>query len=93
MELLETIKDDEVDISLIREVPFTFSKNNLILPLKKENGYLIAAVADDKGIFAVSELARKYGLKQRIIKVGKGFLIEALTIIGNRQAQLIVFIG
>ncbi|MCX5842725.1 MAG: hypothetical protein NT022_03055, partial [Deltaproteobacteria bacterium] len=67
MELLETIKDDDVDISLIREVPFTFSKNNLILPLKKEDGYLIAAVADDKGIFAVSELARKYGLTQRII--------------------------
>jgi general secretion pathway protein E len=79
MEPIETIKDDDVDISLIREVPFAFSKNNLILPLKKENDYLIAAVADNTGIFAVSELAKKYGLKQRIIKVEKGYLIDAIS--------------
>jgi general secretion pathway protein E len=79
MELLETIKDDDVDISLLREVPFSFSKNNLILPLKREKDYLMAAVADTTGIFAASELAKKYGLKQRAVMVEKGFLVDAIS--------------
>ena len=79
MELVETIKDDDVDISLMQEIPFSFSRNNLILPLKKLGGYLVAAVADDKGVFAVSELAKKYDLKPRPIKVEKGILVDAIS--------------
>ena len=79
MELVETIKDDDVDISLMQEIPFSFSRNNLILPLKKLGGYLVAAVADDKGVFAVSELAKKYDLKPRPMKVEKGILVDAIS--------------
>jgi general secretion pathway protein E len=79
MELIETIRDEDIDLSMIREVPFSFSRNNLILPLKKVNGYLVAAVADDKGIFAVSELAKKYGLRQRSLKADKGMLMDAIS--------------
>jgi general secretion pathway protein E len=79
MELVEAIKDEDVDISLIKEIPFSFSRNNLILPLKKVGGYLVAAVADDKGIFAVSELAKKYDLKPRPLKAEKGILVDAIS--------------
>jgi general secretion pathway protein E len=79
MELAETIKDDDVDISLMQEIPFSFSRNNLILPLKKLGGYLVAAVADDRGVFAVSELAKKYDLKPRPLKVEKGILVDAIS--------------
>jgi len=79
MEQIESIKDEDIDLTLIQEVPFFFSKNNLILPLRKENGYLLAVIADDQGFFAVSELAKKYGLKQRTLKAGKGVLIDAIN--------------
>lgn len=79
MDLVETIKDEDVDISLIQDIPFSFSRNNLILPLKKWEGYFIAAVADDRGIFAVSELAKKYDLKPRPLKVEKETLVDAIS--------------
>ena len=79
MEHIETIRDEDIDLSMIREIPFSFSRNNLVLPLKKVNGYLVAAVADDKGIFAVSELAKKYGLMQRFLKADQGVLIDAIS--------------
>ncbi|HYA13958.1 MAG TPA: ATPase, T2SS/T4P/T4SS family, partial [Syntrophales bacterium] len=79
MELVKSIKDEDVDISLIQGIPFSFSRNNLVLPLKRREGYLIAAVADDKGIFAVSELAKKYDLKPRPLKAEKGVLVDAIS--------------
>jgi len=79
MELIETIKDEDIDISLLQDIPFSFSRNNLILPMRKEDDYLVAAIADDTGVFAVSELAKKYGLKQRSVKVEKGVLLDAMS--------------
>jgi general secretion pathway protein E len=79
MDLMEIIKDEDVDVSLIREIPFTFSRNNRILPLKKENGYLVAAVADDQGLFAASELAKQYGLRMRCLKAEEARLISAIS--------------
>jgi len=77
--LIKSIKDEDVDISLIQEIPFTFSRNNRVLPLKKEDGYFVAAVADDRGFFAVFELAKKYGLRPRSLKAEEGTLINAIS--------------
>jgi general secretion pathway protein E len=79
MDLMESIRDEDVDISLIREIPFTFSRKNRILPLKKENGYFVAAIADNQGVFAVSELARHYGLKPRFLKMEEASLTKAIS--------------
>jgi len=79
MDLMENIKDEDVDISLIREIPFTFARSNRILPLKKENGFFVAAVADDSGLFAAFELAKQYGLKPRFLKADEDILIGAIS--------------
>ncbi len=79
MDRIATINDDEIDLSLIRETPYTFAMNNLVLPLKKEAPYLLAAVADDRGIFAVSELAKRYGLRQHVLKAEKDVLLDAIS--------------
>jgi len=49
MERAERIQDDDIDLALIRETPFPFSMNNLILPLRKVDGCLLAAVAEERG--------------------------------------------
>jgi general secretion pathway protein E len=79
MERVERIQDDDIDLALIRETPFSFSMNNLVLPLRKAGDYLVAAVAEERGIYAVAELAKKYGLKQRALKAEKGILIDAIS--------------
>lgn len=79
METIETIRDEDVDISLIREVPLTFAKNNLVMPLGNQDGFLKAVVADDKGIFAVRELAKKYGLTPQPMKAQAGAIMDAIN--------------
>jgi len=79
MERAERIQDDDIDLALIRETPFPFSMNNLILPLRKVDGCLLAAVAEERGGYAVAELAKRYGLKPRTLKVEKGILVDAIS--------------
>lgn len=63
MEAIEIIKDSDVELFLIREVPLSFAKGNLIMPLRREDGKLIAAVADDRGVLALLELSKSLGLE------------------------------
>ena len=79
METIETIKDEDVDVTLVKEVPLPFAKNNLVMPLRRENGFLRAAVADERGILAVLDLAKRYGLTPRPMKADAGAVIEAIN--------------
>lgn len=79
METIETIKDEDVDISLIREIPHSFAKNNLLMPLKKEDGFLTAAVADEKGVLALLDLSKKYGFKARPVSALTGVILDAIN--------------
>lgn len=79
MEAAGSIKDEDVEISLINEVPLTFARNNLIMPLKRENGSLVALVADDNGIFALRDLAKRFGMKPCPLKVQSGVVIDAIN--------------
>ncbi|MGD0885310.1 MAG: type II secretion system ATPase GspE [Thermodesulfovibrionales bacterium] len=79
METIETIKDEEVDFSLLQEIPLSFAKNNLVLPLRRDDGFLRAAVADDKGLLALREMAKRYGLKPYPFKTRQGVIIDAIN--------------
>ena len=62
MGAIEAIRDEDVEHSLIREVPLTYAKRNMLMPLRREDGALLAAVADEKGTLALRELAAHFGL-------------------------------
>ena len=79
MEVIEHIKDNDVDMALLREVPYFFARNNLVMPLRKREGFFVAAVAEDNGLLAASELARKYGLSLYPLKAGRGVVIDAIS--------------
>lgn len=57
------IRDEDIDISLLKEVPLSFARGNVVMPLRREDGSLVAAVSDEKGLLALRELARRYGLR------------------------------
>jgi general secretion pathway protein E len=78
-DLLEHIRDEDIDISLLQEIPLAFAKNNLLMPLKRAEGSLWAAVSDDQGILALLELAKRYGLNPLPLKTRQGVVIDAIN--------------
>ncbi|MFO7667568.1 MAG: type II secretion system ATPase GspE [Desulfobacterales bacterium] len=79
MEVIENINDNDVEIALLREVPYFFARNNLVMPLRRREGFLVAAVAEEKGLLAAVELAKKYRLTLYPLKAGEGIVLDAIS--------------
>jgi len=79
METIDTIKDEDVELSILKDVPVSFVKNNQVFPIKKNNSELFGAVADDRGILALAEISRSLGLKPRALKATPGIILEAIN--------------
>src|SRR4030043_2118929 len=79
METIEVIKDEDVEISLLKNIPVSFVKNNQIFLIKKNNSELIGAVADEKGMLALSEASKALGLKPRALKASAGVILDAIN--------------
>jgi general secretion pathway protein E len=76
---IESVKDEDIEHSLLNEIPLSFAKGNMIMPLRRENGSIIAAVSGEKGIFALREIAQQFGLKAAPLLAAPGFLIETIN--------------
>jgi general secretion pathway protein E len=79
------IQDEDIDIGLLKEVPLSFSKGNLVMPVKRENGSLVGAVADERGMLALREIAHSLGLSPVEITLGAE---ELLSMINRFYGQL-----
>jgi general secretion pathway protein E len=79
METIDAIRDEDVEISLVKEVPLSFARNNLVMPMRRADGSLVAAVNDERGFFAVFDLAKKYGLRPCPLKAERGTVIDAIN--------------
>lgn len=71
--------DEDVEISLLKDIPLSYAKGNLVMPIRRENGDLVAAVADDRGMLALRELARRYGLKPRAEHLSGESVLELIN--------------
>jgi general secretion pathway protein E len=79
MDTIPVIHDEDVEHALIKEVPHAFAKANMCMPLRRENGRLLAAVADEKGVLALRELARRFGLSPMPLNSPSGVVIDAIN--------------
>lgn len=79
MEVIEHIQDNDVEMALLREVPYFFARNNLVMPLRRRESYFVAAVVEEKGLLAAAELARKYRLTLYPLKAGQKVVIDAIS--------------
>jgi len=79
METIDSIEDEDVELSLIKDVPLSFAKGNLIMPLKREDGKLIAAITDERGVPALLELSKHFGLKPLPLGVDQSVIIDAIN--------------
>jgi general secretion pathway protein E len=79
MENIDAIKDEEVEISLLKNIPLSFVKNNQIFPIRINDSELIGAVADDRGLLALAEASKAFGLKPRALRTSAGIIIDAIN--------------
>ncbi len=76
---LTEIRDEEVEISLLKEIPLHFLKNNLLLPLKREDGCIFAATVNERSDLALLDLARHFGLRPISLRAESGMVIDAIN--------------
>jgi general secretion pathway protein E len=79
VEPIEAIREEDVEHSLIREIPLSFAKGNMLMPLRREGDSLIAAVADEKGVLALRELSVHFGLSPLPLSAPAGVVIDAIN--------------
>jgi general secretion pathway protein E len=79
MKTLDVIRDEDVEHSLMKEVPLSFAKGNLIMPLRREDGRLLAAVSDERGILALKELSGRFGLIPLPLSAPSGVVMDAIN--------------
>lgn len=79
MEPIEVIKDEDVDISLLKNIPVSFVKSNQIFPICLHNSELIGAVVDEKGMLALTEVSKSLGVKPKAFKTSKGVILDAIN--------------
>ena len=48
MESIDTIRDEDVEVTLLKSIPLGFARTNQIFPLRVHDSELIGAVADYK---------------------------------------------
>lgn len=79
MEIIEAIKDEDVEMALLKEIPISFAKNNLLMPLRREDGSILAAVAAESGVLALRELALGCGLLPKPLKAAPEVIVDAVN--------------
>jgi general secretion pathway protein E len=79
MDTLNNINDEDIELSLLKEVPLSFAKGNLVMPIKREDGELLGAVSDDRGALALSELSKRYGLRPKALRMQADVLLETIN--------------
>ncbi len=79
METIEFIKEDSVEQSLLKEIPISFARSNLVMPLRREGDSFFAAVGDERGILALLELSKHYELKPVPLLAKAGVINDAIN--------------
>jgi general secretion pathway protein E len=88
METIHRINDEEIDLSLLKDLPLTFVKGNLFLPLRRHNGELHAVVCDNRGVLALRDLARKLDLKPHPFQAGEDIIVDAINRIYSQASRV-----
>ncbi|MBI5739345.1 MAG: type II secretion system ATPase GspE [Nitrospirae bacterium] len=93
METIEVITDDEIEFSLLQGLPLSFVKGNVFLPLRRQDGELIAAVSGSRGIFALRDLARRLDLRPHPVHATDELILDAINRVYSRTSRVSEVMG
>lgn len=77
---------DDVSTELIKQVPLNFAKKNELIPLRREEGHILIAIADPVNHWAVDDLNLIFDQPVRMVIASSQQIIEAINACYNRQA-------
>ncbi|MDO8518933.1 MAG: type II secretion system ATPase GspE, partial [Deltaproteobacteria bacterium] len=83
---INQIIPDEIPSDLINQVPINFAKRNEIIPLRKEEGSILVAMADPVNHAALDDLHLIFDSPVRPVIASSQEITEAINICYNRQA-------
>lgn len=78
------ITDAQVDPAFLKRLPLSFARNNLLLPLREEEGQLLVAVADPANLHALDEVRGMFGIPAAAVVVPRLELLEAVNRLYSR---------
>jgi general secretion pathway protein E len=73
------IDDSTVDTGLLMRLPLAFARNNLLLPIKEEDGHLVAAAGDPANLLALDELQGVFAMPVRVIAASPKTVLDAVN--------------
>ncbi len=88
METINKINDEDIDHSFLKGLPLAFVKGNVFLPLHRDDDKLLAAVADNQGVFALRDIARTHNLKPKPLYAPREAILEAINRIYSQTSRV-----
>ncbi|MBI4684105.1 MAG: type II secretion system ATPase GspE [Nitrospirae bacterium] len=79
MEDINSIKDEDVELSLVKDIPLSFAKGNMIMPMRREGSKLLCAVSNEAGVLALIELSKRFNLEPLPFNTSAGIIIDAIN--------------
>jgi general secretion pathway protein E len=73
------IEDGDVDTSLLKQLPLAFARNNLLLPLRIDDGTLLVAAGDPANLLALDELQGLFAMPAQAVAVPRQVVVDAIN--------------
>ncbi|MBI4125021.1 MAG: type II secretion system ATPase GspE [Deltaproteobacteria bacterium] len=81
------IEVDAIDPMLVEPLPINYAKENEILPLKRENGTVVIAMADPTNFTALDDLRMLFKSEVRPVIVGSYEIVNAINAVYNKTTD------
>jgi general secretion pathway protein E len=88
MDALDSIKEEDIEHSFLKGLPLSFVKGNIFLPLHSEGNELLAAIADNQGLFALRDIAKLHNLKPKPLYAPKEVILDAINRIYSQTSRV-----
>ncbi|MFH1831020.1 MAG: type II secretion system ATPase GspE [Pseudomonadota bacterium] len=79
------IEVDAISGDLIANLPINYAKQNEVLPLKKEHGSILVAIADPTNFYALDDLRMLYGCDIKSVIASSYEIVNAINALYNRM--------
>ncbi|MFH1652665.1 MAG: type II secretion system ATPase GspE [Pseudomonadota bacterium] len=77
---------DSIPPDLVANVPINYAKQNEILPLKKEDGFLWVAIADSTNFFALDDLRMLFNMDIKPVIASSYEIVNAINAVYNKTS-------
>ena len=84
---LDEINDSQVDTALLAQLPLTFARNNLLLPLHENDGKILVATGNPANLLALDELRGILSMPVQAVAVPPDTVLEAVNRLYSRLSS------